>query len=374
MKRSKGEGTICQHKSGLWQGQIRLPDGTRRSFYRKTPAAVSKAMRDAYRAAERGLPVPKERLTVAEYLTHPKEGWLTIIQPTVKAKTWQRYKELVTLHLVPALGKTPLVRLTPAQVQALYADKQRTLTATTVHHLHAVLHAALEKAVRLGLLASNVTNLVDPPRMAPREMQTLSEREVQALLEAAQADRLYPLYLLALTTGMRQGELLALHWRDVDLDHHTLAVRYTLENVGGRLTIRDPKTPAARRRIDLLERTVAALRAHKKRQNEERLALGEAWHDQDLVFTNQIGGPLDATALVKRSFRPLLDQAGLPRLRFHDLRHTFATLAIARRVPVKKVSEMLGHADVATTLRIYAHVTPSMQGELVAALEAVFGR
>jgi integrase len=267
--------------------------------------------------------------------------------------------------------------------QALYTKKlQEGLSPTTVRSIHLRLHHALKDALRLGLAAVNVSEKVSPPRAAHHEMQTLSEEQARQFLQAAAGERFYVLYVLALTTGMREGELLALRWQDVDLEQALLQVRLTIQesrrqgehgNLIGMYILVEPKTAKSRRRISLAPIAVSALRAHRKRQNEERLRLGPAWDTTyDLVFPNSIGRLMDPRNFLLL-FRRILTRAGLPRLRFHDLRHTAATLLLRRGINPKVVAEMLGHASVRITLDIYSHVTPDMQETAAMVMEAVFG-
>ena len=268
------------------------------------------------------------------------------------------------------LGRKAIAHLTPQEVELLYAQKlAEGLSATTVHHLHAVLHRALEKAMRQGMVARNVCDLVDAPRMKRHHMQVYDADQAKILLEAVAGDRFEALYVLALTTGMREGELLALRWDDVKLDLGTLSVRATLQNLGGHLALGEPKTAQSRRQIRLTPRAVAALRQHHLRQAEERLLMGPAWHDQGLVFPNRLGGLMDGLNFLKQGYYRILEKAGLPRIRFHDLRHTAATLLLRQGVNPKVVSEMLGHAQVSITLDIYSHVLPDMQDAAVQAME-----
>jgi integrase len=279
------------------------------------------------------------------------------------------------LHFLPSLGRIMLTKLTAQHLQLLYAKKlEEGLTTTTVHHLHSIVHKALSNAMRLGLIQRNVCDLIDPPRMRHHEMTTLSEEQARLLLTTASGKRLEALYVLALATGMRQGELLALRWRDVDLDGSTLRVRATLQRTEAGFVFAEPKTAQSRRRIALSRTVVDALRQHKIRQLEERLAAVNVWEDHDLVFPNVIGKPLEAGNVLRRSFWPLLRRAGLPRMRFHDLRHTAATLLLGRGINPKIVSEMLGHSNVSITLTIYSHVTPHMQQQAADAMDAALGR
>jgi integrase len=235
-----------------------------------------------------------------------------------------------------------------------------------------VLHGALGQAERWGYVPRNVATLVETPRAPRYEIAPLNEEQSRAFLLAAKSERLEALFVVALTTGMRQGELLGLRWRDVELAEGSLQVRSTLErDDGGVYRFVEPKTARSRRRVTLTATAVTALRAHRAAQLKERIALGSAWDDLDLVFPNEVGRPLDPTNVTERAFRRTLRRAGLPRIRFHDLRHTAATLMLARNVHPKVASEMLGHAQVAITLDLYSHVTPTMQREAAVTMEAI---
>lgn len=370
-KRGNGEGTIRQRPDGLWEARVALDDGRRKSLYGKTRQEVARKLAAALRDRNSGIPItPSDRQTVASYVV----GWLAAIESQIKPRTHLRYAELLRLHVVPTLGKVALVKLTPTQLEALYgALLKQGLSPTTVHHVHAVMRTALARAERQGIVQRNVAALAAAPRLRRREMHTLTSAEARRVVEAARGERLEALYILALSTGMRQGEVLGLRWRDVDFEHATLHITATLQNTATGLTLTSPKTHRSNRQIALTPSAVAALRTHRARQAEERLRAGTAWLEQDLVFCTQRGGPLYKGNLLADSFFPLLARAGVRRVRFHDLRHTAATLLLSRGVPVKVVSELLGHASVAITLDIYAHVLPDMQAQATAAMEAVLG-
>lgn len=308
-KRGNSEGSITQLSDGRWQARVTLENGKRKAFYAKTRAEAAQKLTAALRDRDRGLPVGlDERQTLEQYLA----SWLETIKPTVRPRTWKRYAELMNQHAVPALGKIPLAKLAPQQVQRLYSSKlEAGLSSTTVHHLHAVLHRALAQAMRLGLVARNVSELVDVPRMAERELHVLDREQVRLLLAAAQGDRLEALYILAVSTGMRQGELLALRWSAINLDRRTVQVRATLQRTKeDGYTLAPPKTKQSRRQITLTNLACDALRAHRARQAQDRLAAGPAWDGtHDLVFPNTVGKPLDGMNLLHYSFHPLLRRA-----------------------------------------------------------------
>jgi integrase len=370
-RHGNGEGTIRQRSDGRWEARLHLPGGKRRSFYGETRQEVARRIAEARRDRDKGLPIVGEKQAVGQFLA----SWLEMVKPTIRPSTWRRYRELLLLHVVPALGKVPLSRLTAQHIQVLYAAKLEVgLSPTTVHHLGTVLHGALARAERLGLVARNVCDFVDVPRMADREMHVLTPEQVRTLLDAVQEDRLEALYVLAVTTGMRQAELLALRWRDVDLGRGTLSVRATLQRAKrDGYTFAPPKTKHSQRQITLTQLAIAALRRHRTRQDIERLA-SPMWEDHDLVFSNTVGKPMDGMNLLHYHFQPLLKRTGLPRIRFHDLRHTAATLLLGRGVNPKIVSEMLGHASIGITLDIYSHVLPTMQQSAAAQMDAALGR
>src|SRR5215469_14187592 len=369
-KRANSEGSLSKRTDGLWKARITLEDGTRRSFYAKTRQEAARKLADVLRERDKGIPVAGGRQTVGQYLM----SWLQVTKPTIRPRTWARYEQYVRVHTLPSLGHVALSKLTAQQVQHLYASRlEQELSTTSVHHLHTVLHKALDAAVRLDLVARNVCDLVDPPRMRHVEMTTLSEEQARMLLAAALDDRLEALFVLALATGMRQGELLALKWRDVDLAGGTLQVRATLQHTADGFVFSEPKTANSRRRVALPRRVQAALVCHSARQAEERRRTGPGWHDLDLVFPTPTGEPMDGYNVLRQSFFPLLARAGLPRMRFHDLRHTAATLLLGRGINPKIVSEMLGHARIAITLQLYSHVTPHMQHQAADAMDAALG-
>lgn len=368
-RRGKNEGGLRHRADGRWEARLPhhcYPDGKIKPRYFKTAAEGRSWLREAVSQHEKGLPLPSERQTVAQYLNH----WLTTIaEPRVRPSTYARYCQLLKLHVVPIVGQVRLVRLQAADVQAVYAAAQRRgLAERTVGHVHRVLHLALEQAVRWELVQRNVTELTVPPRPKDKEINPLNKNDAVRLLAAAQDDPWEALYRMAVMTGMREGELLGLKRSDLDIDQAkpSLQVRRSLSLVKGKGFLEEePKTKSSRRRIDLDSETVECLRRHLARQAEVRLRLGAAWQDHDLVFPNSVGGYMDAKNLVARSFRTVLAKAGLRQIRFHDLRHTCATLMLLNNAPVKVVSERLGHANIAITLQIYAHVLPTMQREAV---------
>ena len=304
------------------------------------------------------------------------ERWLASRKGTVRARTHLRYAQLLRKHVVPALGRTRLPALKPDALARLYVEKATAgLSARTVHHVHTVLHTALAQALEWGYVGRNVAAVVAPPAVPTPEPRWPTPDEVRRLLDGAAAagDRLHALWALAAHTGMRQGELLGLGWDAVDLDAGTAHVRRILVGVRAQTpTFGEPKTRRSRRVVPLTADAAAALRAHRARQNQERLLLGEDYGPSDLVFATQVGTPI-LVGLVTPAWKRALRRAGLPAsVRFHDLRHAAATTMLANGVDVPTVAAILGHARNSTTLDVYAHAVPTRLAGGVEALQRAF--
>ena len=372
-KRGQREGSVYRRKDGRWAASISLPDGKRRTFYGRTAEQAREKLASAKQAVALGLPLPSQQVTVARFA----QDWLTAIQPTVRPPTWQHYESLLRVHVLPTLGRVRLTRVRPSHLQRLYSDRLDTGSSpTTVRHVHKVIHLMLERAVRWGAVVRNVARLADPPRAVRRELPMITAEQAGHLLTAARDHRQEALFVLALTTAARQAELLGLTWSVVDLDRGVIHIRASLQRLDGEARLVEPKTARSRRTIALAPMAVAALRRHRTQQMEEALRVGPAWDNSlDLCFTSPLGQPLRRHNVLRRELRPLLTAAGLPEsLRFHDLRHIAASLALSQNVPWTLVSEMLGHGNVSTTMNVYAHTVPGTQGQMADAMEAVFNR
>ncbi len=373
-RRGKGEGSIRLRADGRWEATLSLPPAggkrRRKSYFGRTRTEVARLLREALKATDEGIPIPNERTTVGGYLRE----WLAAKDASLRPESLRRYRDACELHLIPALGHVRLKALSPLDVDGAYAKlRAKGLSGTTLSLIHGVLHKALQDAARKGSVTRNVAALADKPGRTTPTMDTLRPEEAQRLLAAAEGDPLEALYVLALTTGMRLGELQALRWRSVDLERRRLQVVATYQgNVAGLPVFGEPKTAKSKRGVHLTELATSALRAHRARQAEQRLLAGPAWTDVDLCFTNGLGRPLDGDNLRRRSFARLLERAGLPPMRFHSLRHGVATLLMADGVPIKAISELLGHADISTTLRTYAHVLETTQQEARDSMERRF--
>jgi integrase len=371
-RRGNGEGSITRRKDGLYMARywVETPKGSKRkTIYGKKRDEVADKLARALAERADGIVYDDENLTVGEYLN----SWLKgSVRGSVRQSTFDRYEIAVRVHIKPALGRVKLKKLSPAHVAGFYQDRLAAGSApASVNKLHVTLRKALDQAVKWHMVPRNVAEAVKAPRPAPPEMRTLSAEETRKLIEVARGDKLGALYMLAVHTGMRQGELLALKWQDVDLENAKLSVRRTLTMSNGRILLGELKTKRSRRTIRLTDAAIQALHEHLARQLEGMERLGDAYRDEGLIFASQVGTPINPTNLRRRSFAALLRRANLPKIRFHDLRHTCATLLLSRNVHPKYVQELLGHANIAITLDTYSHVIPGMGDHAMRAMEDV---
>lgn len=367
----KGDG-ITKRADGRYMGRamVDAPDGPKRkTVYGKKYGEVEKKLNRLRADADLGIVFDAENQTVGEYL----QSWLTDnVRDTVRESTYDSYERTVRVHLIPPFSHVKLAKLTPQHIRRLYREKlDKGLAPRTIQYAHTLLKKALKQAVRDGMIPRNPAEAVDPPQIQRDELQPLSAAQVRALLETASeaGERLEALYTVAVHTGLRQGELLGLCWEDVDLGAGTLQVKRVFSTTGA---FTAPKTAKSRRKIALSRTAVEALKAHRKRQLKERIEKAGLWEDQGLVFASEVGTPLSRHNLT-RSFKRLLQRAELPDVRFHDLRHTAATLLLSRNVHPKYVQEMLGHSTIAITLDTYSHVMDGMDGGTASAMDDALG-
>ncbi len=368
-KRGNSEGSIYRRSDGRWAAGISLDRGRRRTFYARTRQEAARKLNEALRSRENGLPLAGGRLTLAAFLRR----WLDeSARPGLRPRTYESYRQITERHLIPGLGNSPLVKLTPdAVVSYMNQKREAGLSARTVQYHHAVLRRALGQAERWGHVPRNVARLVTPPRVKRPEVKPLTPPQARALLAAVRGDRLEALYVMALSLGLRQGELLGLTWDAIDLESGTASVRRALVYYEREYHLDEPKTEKSRRTLPLPTPLVKLLRTHRAHQLEERLRLGPAWADRwGLAFTNVIGEPLDATQVTRR-YQAILAGAGLPRQRFHDLRHATATFMLAQGVPLRVAQEVLGHSQIAVTANTYSHVLPELQRDAAERVKAV---
>jgi integrase len=310
------------------------------------------------------------RLTFAEWV---RNSWLPMTEGRVKPSTFHSYRQNMEIHVLPALGSRPLQQLTVMMLNALYARLQSegsghgALSAKTVRYIHTIVHKALEDAVDAGLAAKNVADRAKPPRpsrLSTREVGSWEAHELAQFLASVRGTRLEAVWRLAAMTGMRRGEVLGLRWADVDLAGARLSVRHAVVAVAYEVIESTPKSHNARV-IDLDPETVELLQTHRQQQMQERKEWGVDYENQDLIAAREDGSPIHPHSF-SQSFGRLIKRAGLRTIRLHDLRHTHATLALQAGVPVKVISERLGHESPAFTLKQYAHVIPGMQAAAAA--------
>ena len=360
-----GRDPVTGNKRDKWHSV----KGTRSDAERKRAELITALYEGTYQE-------PSKR-SVADEL----EDWLTHVKPNVATNTFERYAEIARKHLIPSLGSHALVKLTPQHIEAYYAEAlvsgrhrrkddepPKGLSAMTVKHHHRILSQALKRAVRLRTIQYNPCDVVVSPRAEQREMNILTKADTGRLLKAAAGRSIYMPILIAVTTGMRRGEILGLRWCDVDLDTRTLSVTRTLEQTKDGLSFKPPKTTRSRRAISLPALTVEALRRHKVHLAKARLRLGPAFEDHDLVCPRFDGAPRNPRELSKK-VRRLTDKLGF-NVRFHDLRHTHISHLLAEGVHPKVASERAGHASVGITLDVYSHVIPGLQEDAANRIDA----
>jgi integrase len=421
-RRGRGEGSITQRADGRWMARVDLgwTDGKRRrkTIYGRTRKAVADQLPKILQAAHQGAVVTDERQTVEKHL----QAWLKHKQTRLRPRAFATYQQAVDLHLTPGIGKVAIARLTPQHVDAWFQTHQAAgASARTIRYARAVLRAALNQALRWSLVSRNAAALVDPPRHKAREIQPLTPDEARTLLVAVKEHRLNALVSVATAIGLRLGEALGLRWCDVNFGTGTLSVNQALERSGGDYTVRralilerrelrrrfavapkrsaerrglraeiaalqkrwrlvrttlhttEPKSARSRRTVRMPAVVVSSLKAHRTRQREDRLAAGAGWTDSGFVFTSPIGTPLDPRNAT-RQFRAIVTDAALPPIRFHDLRHTAATLLLAQGVDARTIMETLGHSQISLTMNTYSHVLPALQAEAAAKMDAILTR
>jgi integrase len=376
---AKGDG-ITKRKDGLYVGRVvvHTPGGPKRkAVYGRKYAEVEKKLNALRADADRGIVFDADSLKVGEWL----DSWLSdCLKPLVDAgkmahSTYVRYRGIVDKHLKPALGHRKLKDLTRAEVRKLYASKGETLSPRSVDYIHVTLQTALSRAVRDVLIYRNVAEGERPRSSRERRsdgVKALSPVQVRALLDAARGTRNEALYVVALHTGLRQGELLGLKWSDVGADN--VSVRRSLKMTDRGLDFGPTKNKASRRSVPLNRTAAGALKAHRARQNEERIA-ARTWRDTDLVFPNRVGKPMDHNNLYYREYKPLLQKAGLgdEGFTFHSLRHTFATELFNQRKRPKIIQSLLGHSSITQTMDTYSHLLDDVDDDEVGGLDAAFG-
>ena len=379
-KRGHGEGGIYQRESdGRWCASVDLGivNGKRKRkvVYGETRRAVAEQLKQLQRAQADGVNIAPPTQTVKQFL----ERWLKdTIKPTRRIKTYTSYEQMVRVHLIPHVGHHQLTKLAPEHVQAMLntllvsGGKEKTgLSPRTVQYVRAILRQALGEALRWGHVPRNVAALVAGPRVEKYQITPLTPEQARQLLSAVAGHRLEALYHVVLSLGLREGEVLALRWEDVNLSKRTLRVAGAIQEINGKLHRVLPKTASSVRTLPLSERLVEMLLTQQRVQEQYRAELGDEWQEHDLVFPSELGTPTSPRNLV-RHFKLALVAADLSStVRFHDLRHSCATFLISQGVHPRVVMEILGHSQISVTMNTYAHVLPETQRAAAATLDAL---
>jgi integrase len=370
----RGTGSVFrrpERKGGKeWIAQVILENGKTRQRYFSTQAEADEALTEMLYEQKRGTLITEKDQTVKQLVEH----WIeNVHKKKIRESTYIEYCKLIKKHIIPGLGHRKLQQLTIQHVDEFYTKKENErLSASTIRHMHAILRQALSYAVKNNLVTRNVCDYVSLPRIKRHEIQPLTVEQANEFLAAAKGHRLEALFITAVLTGMREGELLALRWQDIHFEEKCLQVHRSVRFFPGRGPVEgEPKTASSRRKIVLSPFLVDVLKQHRVHQLEARLQAGKTWEDHDLVFCNSCGG-FTSPATLFDTFQKLLRNAGLPHMRFHDLRHSAATFLLAKGVHIKVVQELLGHSNILITLNIYSHVLPSLQEDAMNKLSDLF--
>ncbi len=352
-------------KRGTWYFVVEAgkdEKGKRKQIFKrgfKTEAEAKREMRKVAMQVDENTYVKPTKRTLAEFM----KEWLQSKSLKLRKHTLEVYTGHVNKHIVPRLGRFELIKITTAQVEKFYIDlaKEANLSPRTILDIHKIMKSAFEAAVKRKYVSANPVKDAETPKVEKKEMTVWDIQEVNKFLKIAREHRLYPAFLLALTTGMRQSEILGLRWKDIDFENETLSVRQPLSHDGKELTVQT-KTRTSTRTISLDKRVLDVLQKHKHMVKKEMLANRPVYKNNDLVICTGVGTPV-LPRNVLRTFYSLVKKADVPKIRFHDLRHTVATLMLKGEINPKVVKEILGHSDVRITLDIYSHVLPSIHKE-----------
>jgi integrase len=347
-RRPKGEGALFTDSRGYWVAEVTLPSGEKKRKYSKYQKEVKDWLREQRNAIAAGNWIEKEKVTYGDFLTRYMDE---VARHSLRPTTFQSYMSLITHHIIPELGKIRLTTLRPDHLQKLYSQRLESgLSKRTVQFIHSIIHKSLDAALKQGLVSRNVSDLVESPKVTKKTPLSWSAEQVKRFLLVIQDHKYEAIYTLAIATGMREGEILALHWEDIQSG--ILSVKRSLQVVRGvGMVIAEPKSDSSKRSINLPNYTSTALLKHQANTGKV----------QGLVFTTSSGKPISPRNLV-RDFKALLVKHQLPDIRFHDLRHTCATLHISiLKTHPRVVQSLLGHSSWNLTMDTYSHIMPSIQ-------------
>ncbi len=364
-RRGNHEGALYRRKDGLWCAQVSLK-GHRLTKYGKSRTECRNWIKQTLAKIETGLTYEGSQFTLERFI----EIWLNGKELSRRPSTVNGYRRYARRYILPFMGKERLQDILPTHINRLYAQmKDGGKGARTIQLVHATLHAAFNQAVREGYLGRNPVDAVERPKVERIEFQILNEDQSRQLLIAASASPFETIFYLALTTGMRKGELLGLQWSDLDEVKGVLLIHRQLQQIPRKGSFLVPtKTRAGRRQIKLGQGTLSQLRAHRERQEHLKATAGEQWQENDLIFTTGIGTFLDQSR-VSKEFKSLLKEAGLPSIRFHDLRHTSISFLLGMGTPVNAVQQRAGHSKASVTTDVYGHSLDESQKEAAEKIE-----
>ena len=366
-------GNIRQRGKNSWQIQIYTGKGPDGKYHRHLETVkgrkgdASRRLTELLASLDKGIYTPPGKLTVADLLNQWLRGY---VKTNCSIRTLDAIESIAKHHLIPVLGHTQLKQLQPSVIQAYYSQACEKLSARSVHYHHRILKQALKYAVRQGYLGHNPCDFVDPPSPKGKSMRTLTQSEVTDLLRTASSNSHYPVIYTAVSTGLRQAELLGLRWRDIDIASRSISVNRVLYKRRGICQFNEPKTAHSRRRVSMTSKLAEFLAEYRLERERLYHQIGKTISLDDLVFANHEGKPIDPGVLT-HNFARIAKRAGLQGIRFHDLRHTFASLMLLQGAKPKVISEALGHASVAFTMDVYSHIIEGMQSDAMALLDKV---
>lgn len=364
-KNGNNEGSIHARKNGYFSASVTV-DGKRIQKTFKTLKQAKTWRKEILRQIDEGLSFQGATYSLGAYL----QDWLEGKRLTIKSHTYEQYHQVVKTHINPLLGNVKLKDIKTFQIEHFYLEKRKSGTSeNTVYLIHRVLRGALRHAYLMGLITRNPISPIKSPKPPKKEMKTYDDYQARNLLQAAEETDLEALLFVELATGLRIGEIIGLKWSDLDMEKGTLRVCRQVQRVKGvGLVFSEPKSEKSRRMLILGPEAIKKIRKHAERQYQQKLFAGDRWEENDLIFPNSIGKPKEHNRLLK-DFKAIAKKAGLPTIRFHDLRHSAATLMLQQEINPKIVQEILGHSDINLTLNTYSHVMPTLQREAASRLE-----
>ncbi len=365
-KRGQGEGSVFKRKDGLWVAQITIETGRQKSKYFHSQKEARDWLKLTQTQIDNGLNLSAANVDFATFLNK----WYDAHKLSIRLNTSINYRRMLDHHIIPAMGKMKLKDIRPDHIQGFYTAEMKAGTSKAVIGIiHSVLHIAFGQAMKWGLIGRNPVEAVIKPKNKSKEIKPLDENQARAFLSIVSSTRYDAIFWMAITTGLRQGELLGLRWSDLDWRSKQIQVQRQIQRVPKEgLVFSEPKSKSGKRTIVLSDEMIEKLHKHIDIQDMERSIAGNRWKENDLIFSSSIGTSIDRRNLFEE-FKGFLKKVGLPNIRFHDLRHTAATLMLKQGVHPKIAQERLGHSNISITLNTYSHVLPSMQEEMANKLD-----